>query len=152
MRDFKSTIVSIICCMMIGPTGAHANSMETKLDELVADGRSSCEGSITLLDGAVERIDLNLDHEIDLIVLDAGDFSCDESTSMICGSGGCAVHFITSADYSYGLTRGWQIIRAKSDQLVILFELHRVACGEVGTTPCYSAVSIFEGRFIGIKR
>ena len=55
MRDFKSTIVSIICGMIIGSTGAHANSIETKLDGLIADGRSSCEGSFTLLDGAVER-------------------------------------------------------------------------------------------------
>ena len=76
--------------MMIGPTGAHANSIETKLDELITDGRSSCEGSFTLLDGAVERIDLNLNGEVDLVVLDAGGFSCDESTSMYCGSAGCA--------------------------------------------------------------
>ena len=55
------------------------------------------------------------------------------------------------ADYSYGYTRGWEIIRAKPDQPAILFELHGVSCGEVGTTPCYSAVSIFEGRFIGVK-
>ena len=88
---------------------------------LITDGRSSCDGSFTLLDGAVERIDLNLNGEVDLVVLDAGGFSCDESTSMYCGSAGCVVHFITSADYSYGYTRGWQIIRAKSDQPIILF-------------------------------
>jgi hypothetical protein len=152
MRDFKSTILSIISVMMIGPTGAHANSIETKLAELITDGRSSCDGSFTLLDGAVERIDLNLDDEIDLAVLDAGGFSCDESTSMYCGSAGCVVHFITSADYFYGYTRGWQIIRAKSDQPIILLELHGVSCGEVGATPCYSAVSIFAGRFIAVKR
>ena len=138
--------------MMIGVTGAYADSIENKLDELITDGRSSCDGSFTLLDGAVERIDLNLDDEIDLVVLDAGGFSCDESTSMYCGSAGCVVHFITSADYSYGYTRGWQIVRTKSDQPVILFELHGVSCGEAGTTPCYSAVSIFEGRFIGRAR
>ena len=63
MRDFKLIIVSIICVMMIGHTAAHAKSIETKLDELITDGRSSCDGSFTLLDGAVERIDLNLDWE-----------------------------------------------------------------------------------------
>ena len=152
MRDFNSTIASFICGIMIGSTGAYANSAETKLDEMITDGRSSCEGSFTLLDGAVERIDLNLDGEVDLVVLDAGRFSCDESSSMYCGSAGCAVHFITPADYSYGYTRGWQIVRTKSDQPVILFDLHGVSCGEVGTIPCYSAVSIFEGRFIGVKR
>ena len=152
MRDFKLIIASIISVMMIGPTGAHANSIETKIDELITDGRSSCDGSFTLLDGAVERIDLNLNGEVDLAVLDAGGFSCDGSTSMYCGSAGCVVHFITSADYSYGYTRGWEIIRAKSDQPVILFELHGVSCGEVGTIPCYSAVSIFEDRFIGVIR
>ena len=135
--------------MMIGVTGAYADSIKNKLDELITDGRSSCDGSFTLLDGAVERIDLNLDDEIDLVVLDAGGFSCDESTSMYCGSAGCVVHFITPVDYSYGYTRGWQIVRTKSDQPVILFNLHGVSCGEVGTTPCYAAVSIFEGRFIG---
>jgi len=40
MRDFKLIIASIISVMMIGPTGAHANSIETKLDELITDGRS----------------------------------------------------------------------------------------------------------------
>ena len=152
MRDFKSTIVSIICGMIIGSTGAHANSIETKLDGLIADGRSSCEGSFTLLDGAIERLDLNLDGDVDLVVLDAGGFSCDESSSMYCGSAGCVVHFITPVDYSYGYTRGWQVVRTKSDQPVILFNLHGVSCGEVGTTPCYSAVSVFEGRFIGVER
>ena len=135
--------------MMIGVTGAYADSIKNKLDELITDGRSSCDGSFTLLDGAVERIDLNLNGEVDLVVLDAGGFSCDESTSMYCGSAGCVVHFITPVDYSYGYTRGWQIVRTKSDQPVILFNLHGVSCGEVGTTPCYAAVSIFEGRFIG---
>ena len=152
MRDFKLIIVSIISVMMIGPTGAHASSIETKLDELITDGRSSCDGSFKLLDGAIERLDLDLDGEVDLAVLDAGGFSCDESTSMYCGSAGCVVHFITSADYFYGYTRGWQIIRAKSDQPIILLELHGVSCGEVGTTPCYSAVSIFAGKFIGKTR
>jgi hypothetical protein len=152
MCDFKSTIVSIICGMMISSTGAHANSIETKLDGLITDGRSSCEGSFTLLDGAIERLDLNLDGDVDLVVLDAGGFSCDESSSMYCGSAGCVVHFITPVDYSYGYTRGWQVVRTKSDQPVILFNLHGVSCGEVGTTPCYSAVSVFEGRFIGVER
>ena len=45
MCDFKSTIVSIICGMMISSTGAHANSIETKLDGLITDFRSSCEGT-----------------------------------------------------------------------------------------------------------
>ena len=152
MRDFKLIIVSIICVIMIGVTGAYADSIENKLDELITDGRSSCDGSFTLLDGAIERLDLDLDGEVDLAVLDAGGFSCDESTSMYCGSAGCVVHFITSADYSYGYTRGWEIIRTKSDQPVILFDLHGVSCGEVGTTPCYSAVSIFKGRFIGTAK
>ena len=49
--------------MMIGVTGAYADSIENKLDELIKDGRSSCDGSFTLLDGAVMRIDLNLDWE-----------------------------------------------------------------------------------------
>ena len=81
MRDFKSTIISIICGIMIGSTGAYANSAETKLDELITDGRSSCDGSFTLLDGAVERIDLNLNGEVDLVVLDAGGFSCTTARS-----------------------------------------------------------------------
>jgi hypothetical protein len=64
------------------------------------------------------------------------------------GTAGCIVHFITSADYTYGYTRGWQIVRTKSDQPIILLELHGLSCGEVGTTPCYDIISIFEGRFI----
>ena len=128
---------------------AHADSISFTLDELVADGRSFCEGNFTLEDDAVQQFDFNLDGESDLAVLDEAGFSCEDSASMYCGTAGCVVHFITPADYSSGYTRGWQIVRTKSDQPVILFSLHGVSCGEVGTTPCYEAVSIFEGRFIG---
>ena len=152
MSDFKSIIVSIISVMMIAPAGAHANSIEIKLDKLITGGRSSCDGNFTLLDGAIERIDFNSDGEDELVVLDESGFSCEDSASMYCGTAGCIVHFITSADYTYGYTRGWQIIRTKSDQPIILFDLHGLSCGEVGTTPCYEAVSIFEGRFIGTAK
>ena len=135
-----------------GFTSAQANGMDFTLDELVAEGSASCDGGFTLDDDAVQRFDFNLDGEFDLVVLDESGFSCEDSASMYCGTAGCIVHFITPADYSYGYTRDWQIIRSKSDQPIILFELHGVSCGEVGTTPCYSAVSIFEGRIIGKAR
>jgi hypothetical protein len=135
-----------------GFASAQANSMDFTLDELVAEGSASCEGSFLLDDAAVQRFDFNSDGEDDLVVLDESGFSCEDSASMYCGSAGCVVHFITSADYSYGYIRDWQFVKTQSDKPVILFNLHGVACGEVGTTPCYSAVSIFEGRFISTAK
>ena len=142
------TFIVATCFAIISVTVAYADSISFTLDELVADGRSFCEGNFTLEDDAVQQFDFNLDGESDLAVLDEAGFSCEDSASMYCGTAGCVVHFITPADYSSGYTRGWQIVRTKSDQPVILFSLHGVSCGEVGTTPCYEAVSIFEGRFI----
>ena len=98
------------------------------------------------------EFDFNSDGEDDLVVLDESGFSCEDSASMYCGSAGCVVHFTTSADYSYGYIRDWQFVKTQSDKPVILFNLHGVACGEVGTTPCYSVVSIFEGRFISTAK
>lgn len=135
-----------------GFTSAQANGMDFTLDELVAEGSASCDGGFTLDDDAVQRFDFNSDGEDDLVVLDESGFSCEDSASMYCGSAGCVVHFTTSADYSYGYIRDWQFVKTQSDKPVILFNLHGVACGEVGTTPCYSVVSIFEGRFISTAK
>jgi hypothetical protein len=148
MLVLRSFVIAI-SIVFVGFTGAQASSMDFTLDELVAEGSASCKGDFTLDDDAVQRFDFNSDGEDELVILDESGFSCEDSASMYCGTAGCIVHFITSADYTYGYTRGWQIVRTKSDQPIILLELHGLSCGEVGTTPCYEAVSIFEGRFIG---
>ena len=147
MLVLRSFVIAI-SIVFVGFTGAQASSMDFTLDELVAEGSASCEGSFTLDDDAVQRFDFNSDGEDELVILDESGFSCEDSASMYCGTAGCIVHFITSADYTYGYTRGWQIVRTKSDQPIILLELHGLSCGEVGTTPCYDIISIFEGRFI----
>jgi hypothetical protein len=147
MLVLRSFVIAI-SIVFVGFTGAQASSMDFTLDELVAEGSASCKGDFTLDDDAVQRFDFNSDGEDELVILDESGFSCEDSASMYCGTAGCIVHFITSADYTYGYTRGWQIVRTKSDQPIILLELHGLSCGEVGTTPCYDIISIFEGRFI----
>jgi hypothetical protein len=147
MLVLRSFVIAI-SIVFVGFTGAQASSMDFTLDELVAEGSASCKGDFTLDDDAVQRFDFNSDGEDELVILDESVFSCEDSASMYCGTAGCIVHFITSADYTYGYTRGWQIVRTKSDQPIILLELHGLSCGEVGTTPCYDIISIFEGRFI----
>jgi hypothetical protein len=147
MLVLRSFVIAI-SIVFVGFTGAQASSMDFTLDELVAEGSASCKGDFTLDDDAVQRFDFNSDGEDELVILDESGFSCEDSASMYCGTAGCIVHFITSADYTYGYTRGWQIVRTKSDQPIILLELHGLSCGEVGTTPCYDIISICEGRFI----
>ena len=151
MLVLRSFVIAI-SIVFVGFTGAQASSMDFTLDELVAEGSASCKGDFTLDDDAVQRFDFNSDGEDELVILDESGFSCEDSASMYCGTAGCIVHFITSADYTYGYTRGWQIVRTKSDQPIILLELHGLSCGEVGTTPCYDIISIFEGRFIGTAK
>ena len=131
-----------------GFTSAQASSMDFTLDELVAEGSASCEGSFTLDDDAVQRFDFNSDGEFDLVVLDESGFSCEDSASMYCGTAGCTVHLITAVDYSSGYVQNWELVRTETDQPVIFFSLHGMSCGEAGTTPCYDVISIFEGRFI----
>ena len=126
--------------------------MDFTLDELVAEGSASCEGSFTLDDDAVQRFDFNSDGEFDLVVLDESGFSCEDSASMYCGTAGCTVHLITAVDYSSGYVRNWELVRTEADQPVIFFSLHGMSCGEAGTTPCYDVISIFEGRFIGTAK
>jgi len=140
--------VTAISLIFGGFTGAQASSMDFTLDELVAEGSASCEGSFTLDDDAVQRFDFNSDGEFDLVVLDESGFSCEDSASMYCGTAGCTVHLITAVDYSSGYVRNWELVRTETDQPVIFFSLHGMSCGEAGTTPCYDVISIFEGRFI----
>ena len=149
VKSLMMTFITATCFAIISVTVAHADSISFTLDELVADGRSYCEGDFTLEDDAVQRFDFNLDGESDLAVLDEYYFSCEGSLGDYCGTAGCTVHFITPVDYSSGYVRNWELVRTETDQPVIFLSLHGVSCGEVGTTPCYEAVSIFEGRFIG---
>ena len=147
MLVLRSFVIAI-SIVFVGFTGAQASSMDFTLDELVAEGSASCKGDFTLDDDAVQRFDFNSDGEDELVILDESGFSCEDSASMYCGTAGCIVHFITSADYTYGYVRNWELVRTEADQPVIFFSLHGMSCGEAGTTPCYDVISIFEGRFI----
>lgn len=146
-------LFAIAISMLFGGfASAQAISMNFTLDELVAEGSASCVDNFTLDDDAVQQFDFNSDGEFDLVVLDESGFYCEGSASMYCGTAGCTVHLITPVDYSSGYVRNWQIIRTETDQRVILFGLHGVSCGELGMTPCYDVISIFEGRFIVAAR
>ena len=145
-----STLAFVVAGLWL--TSVHADELDLNLKQLVAEGSEFCEGNFKLEDGSIERFDFNLDGEDDLVVLDEAGFSCEDSASLYCGSAGCVIHFITPSDYSYGLMREWEIIKTHSDQPIILLSLHGVSCDEVGTVPCYRAVSIFEGRFVSTKK
>ena len=148
VKSLMMTFIIATSFAIITVTVAHADGISFTLDELIAGGRSSCEGNFTYEDAAVQRFDFNSDGEFDLAVLDEAGFSCEDSASMYCGTTGCTVHFITPVDYSSGYVINWELVRTETDQPVIFLSLHGVSCGEVGSTPCYDVISIFEGRLI----
>ena len=147
MQAFRYFFIAI-SMVFVSCAVAHADTIDFKLDELVAKGRSSCEGNFELLDRAVQRFDFNSDGEFDLVVLDESGFYCKEFVSNYCGSAGCLVHFITPVDYMNWRTQGWKLERNEAGQPIISFGLHGSYCGQAGARTCYDEISILEGRFV----
>ena len=93
--------------------------------------------------GVLDAQTIQLRGEAGLItVIDEGSFSCSAGASIYCGSGGCAVHFLSS---QYTLTM--QLQSWEQNPNGIRLGLHGAACGQVGAVPCYKELTLLEGSF-----
>jgi len=156
-------LVAIALFGWVGATNGNKGGIGTAVD--VADGHKGDIASQpismrvdSLIDGAVvscNEIGGKLDVETlavqainvggepgSITVVDESLLSCSASASMYCGSGGCAVHFLSD---QYTLTmqlQGWEK-KLKSIRL----GLHGTACGQVGAVPCFKELTFVEGSF-----
>ena len=156
-------LVAIALFVWVGATNGNKDGTGVAVD--VADGPKGVIASLpisirvdSLIDGAVmscNEIGGNLDVETlavqaisvggelgPITVVDESLFSCSASASMYCGSGGCAVHFLSD---QYTLTMQLQAWEKKLNS--IRLGLHGSACGQVGYLPCYKELTLVEGLF-----
>jgi len=128
-----------------GPKGDIASQpISMRVDSLIDGAVVSCNeigGKLDVETLAVQAINVGGEPG-SITVVDESLLNCSASASMYCGSGGCAVHFLSD---QYTLTmqlQGWEK-KLKSIRL----GLHGTACGQVGAVPCFKELTFVEGSF-----
>jgi len=128
-----------------GPKGTIASQpISMRVDSLIDGAVVSCNeigGKLDVETLAVQAISVGGEPG-SITVVDESFFSCSASASMYCGSGGCAVHFLSD---QYTLTMQLQVWEKKLNS--IRLGLHGSACGQVGYLPCYKELTLVEGLF-----
>jgi len=155
MKRLLATLCLTIA-VLLGSAGVSASAdssqqtiglIQSKINAIISNEKKSC-GDNFYTDQAV-KLDLDLDGSIDLGILDESGFSCPKfGVSYYCGSAGCSIHLITTADYMRGHVRGWEIITTQFGERLVLMSLHGSACKKEGSITCYKAVSISKGKLV----
>ena len=120
MKRLLATLCQTIA-VLLGSAGVSASAdssqqtiglIQSTINAIISNEKKSF-GDNLYTDQAV-KLDLDLDGNIDLGILDESGFSCPKfGASYYCGSAGCSIHLITTADYMRGHVRGWEIISTK---------------------------------------
>ena len=114
-------------------------------DSVIGEARAECarlnNGTLTVADTAVARVDVDGDGAEDTIVNAAG-FECSSSASYFCGSGGCKVTVLVGGARADVLARDWQLVEVW-DQPVLLIAVHGAECGTAAKR-CVKAL-VWEG-------
>mgnify|MGYP003385355880 CR=1 FL=1 len=115
-----------------------------RVESIIDEGAAACQGFNGEWDvDALEIQTMKIGNEAGLItVVDEASFSCSAGASIYCGSGGCAVHFLSD---QYTLTMQLQGWEKKPNSIHLGF--HGTACGQVGAVTCYKELTLVEGLF-----
>ncbi|MCK0149969.1 hypothetical protein MWU54_08050 [Marivita sp. S6314] len=142
MKRLASIVTALAAAFC--PIAAAATDLQTlppALAAKVADADTACaafeNGTFTLDWGAVSRVDLDGDPELDW-VLDEARFLCSSAVSLYCGTGGCLTHFLIGDHVGAILNRGWRVTNSGPDR-VLLTDVHGTQCGGINPTPCVTA-------------
>ena len=113
-----------------------------RVDLLIDEAATTCKefgGEFDIEALGVQTI--QFDGEVDLITLiDEATFHCSAGASIFCGSGGCAVHFLSDQSTLTMQLQGWE---KKPNSIRLGF--HGSACGQVGAVPCFKELTLVEG-------
>lgn len=113
-----------------------------RVESLIDESVTTCQGFDGELDVGVLGIQtLRIGNKDELVtVIDEATFNCSAGASIFCGSGGCAVHFLSDQSTLTMHLQGWEKKLSS-----ILLGLHGSACGQVGAVPCYKELTLVEG-------
>lgn len=131
-----------------------AQVISGKADSILNSARTTCTASgaeFTNGTDAVKIFDFDKDGNIDLTIVDSSTFQCSNSASFFQGSGGAAIHLITSNDHKKILARSYKVITLETDEPILLLKVHGSNCNAGGGTPCWLIYSIFNGKLLTTK-
>lgn len=128
---------------------AQSPRAQDPVEKVIERAREECRGfrngSLTVADGAVTRVDVTGDGQADAVV-DARFFRCSSAASLFCGTGGCAITVIADGSTTGFLAKGWRIIPWARHR-VLLLEVHGSRCGGTNLRSCFQALNWSEGAF-----
>lgn len=140
MNLLRNVLVFLIFAL---PALADETELPPELQAIVGQRTVECsafeDGVLSLEDGAIQRIDLDGDGEVDW-VLDEFFFRCSTAASLFCGTGGCGVNFQIGDVLTSRLAKGWDV-HAMPPLSLILLQVHGSECGGTNVNPCVDAMA-----------
>lgn len=110
--------------------------------QILASRTAECasfeSGALTVNEGAIVRTDLDGDGSADW-VLDETGLACSTAASLMCGTGGCNVHFLIGDVLTTRLAKGWAVVPFPP-MTVVLVQIHGVNCGGTNLNACVEAM------------
>ena len=110
--------------------------------QILASRTAECasfeSGALTVNEGAIIRTDLDGDGSADW-VLDETGLACSTAASLMCGTGGCNVHFLIGDVLTSRLAKGWAVVPFPP-MTVVLVQIHGVNCGGTNLNACVEAM------------
>ena len=139
------TLFSVLAATAIValPASAQDGEIPAPLQEKIAAATEACasfeSGTFALEWGAVSRVDLDGDLQVDWALNEAG-FACSSAASLFCGTGGCMTHFLVGDTVASLLNQGWEMT-SFGPHRVLLADVHGSQCGGINPTPCVIAAT-----------
>ncbi len=130
------------------PVAAHALTSEDILAEARADCAGFEAGSLTVMEGAVQEVELTGTGPAEVLV-DWSKFNCSSAASLWGGTGGQTLSLLAGGIRQDWLVLGWQV--AQFGQPVLLVQLHGSECGGSGSQPCVEALVWGGESFLSVR-
>ena len=145
-------IVGLAVIAFAGPVAAAdlPAALQSRLDEFTADCKGFENGTLEIGADAIRQVDVTGDREADWI-LDSGKLACSTAASLFCGTGGCAVTFLSGDHVLETIAKGWRVA-SFPPLTVLLLQVHGSECGGTNLRPCVRAVTFDAEGFHALEQ